>query len=233
MSAPPSSTQASERRLAANRANAQLSTGPKTPEGKAKSSRNAVRTGLTGRTVLLPTDDAAEYEKLLRELAAEYQPVGRHENELVQALADHTWRLMRIPGLEMAIYAAGHEQFAEKFAAHDPAMRNSLIQMHTFLHYEKQLRNLQLQEGRLRRYRQKDLSELEQLQMRRRAKETRLARPESPARSTSPAVPKRENGFEFSLDDLDPDLNGIRDLIKARRAALEENEAPSERAKAA
>jgi hypothetical protein len=40
--------------LAANRANAQLSSGPQTPEGKAKSCLNAVKTGLTGRTVLLP-----------------------------------------------------------------------------------------------------------------------------------------------------------------------------------
>src|SRR4051794_15884848 len=36
--------------LAANRANSQLSTGPKSPEGKAKSSLNAVKTALTGRT---------------------------------------------------------------------------------------------------------------------------------------------------------------------------------------
>ena len=45
----------SERRLAVNRANAQLSAGPRTPEGKAKSSLNAVKTGLCGRTVLWPT----------------------------------------------------------------------------------------------------------------------------------------------------------------------------------
>lgn len=48
-------TTVSERRLAANRANTQLSTGPRTPEGKAKSSLNAVKTGLAGRTVLLST----------------------------------------------------------------------------------------------------------------------------------------------------------------------------------
>src|SRR5919199_1477139 len=51
-----------DRRLAANRANALLSTGPRTPQGKAKSSLNAVKTGLTGRTVLLPSDDAAVYQ---------------------------------------------------------------------------------------------------------------------------------------------------------------------------
>ena len=51
----------SPKQLAANQANSQLSTGPKTPEGKATSSLNAVKTGLTGRTVLLPGDDAAAY----------------------------------------------------------------------------------------------------------------------------------------------------------------------------
>ena len=44
--------------VAANQANAQLSTGPKTTEGKASSSRNALKTGLTGRTMILPKDQA-------------------------------------------------------------------------------------------------------------------------------------------------------------------------------
>ena len=52
----------SEAQIKANRANAQNSSGPKSPEGKAKSSLNAVKTGLTGRTVLLPGDDAAAYD---------------------------------------------------------------------------------------------------------------------------------------------------------------------------
>src|SRR4051794_40029450 len=52
----PSSPIISPSQLAANRANAHLSTGPRTPEGKAKSCLNAVKTGLTGRTVLLPAE---------------------------------------------------------------------------------------------------------------------------------------------------------------------------------
>ncbi|HLH04775.1 MAG TPA: hypothetical protein VKX25_18555 [Bryobacteraceae bacterium] len=54
---------ATEAQLIANRANSQLSTGPKTAEGKATVSHNAVKNALTGATVLLPTDDAALYQK--------------------------------------------------------------------------------------------------------------------------------------------------------------------------
>jgi len=48
------SDMASPNQLAANRANAQLSAGPTSSEGNAKISHNALKTGLTGRTVLLP-----------------------------------------------------------------------------------------------------------------------------------------------------------------------------------
>jgi hypothetical protein len=95
-----------------NRANAQLSTGPTSEAGKAKSSKNALKTALTGRTVLLPEDDAERYEQHLLEYRKAYQPVGERECELVQSLADTTWRLDRIPGLEEALYAIGCSELA-------------------------------------------------------------------------------------------------------------------------
>src|SRR4051794_27565853 len=107
MSALASATLPNERRLAANRANAQLSTGPKTTEGKAASSLNAVRTGLTGRTVLLATEDAAAYEAHIERFRREWQPVGDEETRLVQNLADTQWRLDRIPNLETGLFALG------------------------------------------------------------------------------------------------------------------------------
>jgi len=55
----------SEAQLAANRANAQFSSGPKTEQGKLVSSHNALKTGLTGRTIVLPTDDVAAYQSLV------------------------------------------------------------------------------------------------------------------------------------------------------------------------
>ncbi|MGI9075327.1 MAG: hypothetical protein ACR2JB_29305 [Bryobacteraceae bacterium] len=122
--------------LAANRANSQLSTGPKTPAGKAKSSLNAVKTALTGRTVLLPTDDAAAYEEHVSDFFKELDPLGARESALVQLLADNAWRLDRVFALEMGIYALGRTQFADHFSAEDPALQPNLIEVHTFLTYE-------------------------------------------------------------------------------------------------
>ncbi|HEX4231838.1 MAG TPA: hypothetical protein VHZ07_24430 [Bryobacteraceae bacterium] len=188
----------SEARLAANAANAQLSTGPRTPEGKAKSSINAVKTALTGRTVLLPSDDVAAYRKHVQVFTDEFQPVGPSESKLVQALADHDWRLDRIACLEMAIYARGHEQFAGQFADRG-ALQAGFTEMHTFLHYEKQLRNLQIQEMRIRRNREKDTAELRGLQHER-------ARAASVRKPVLPASPGRAVGFDFSLSREYPEI---------------------------
>jgi len=153
-----------ENQIEANRANAQLSTGPRTEEGKAKSSLNAVRTGLTGRTVLLSSDDVAAYRHLVERLLDQYRPDGDEESTLVQSIADTEWRLLRIPSLEAGIYALGRLEFAAVFAEEDPAVCASLIEAKTFLVYQKQLNNLGVQEARLRRQLENDRQRLEQIQ---------------------------------------------------------------------
>ena len=125
--------------IAANQKNAQLSSGPTSPEGKAKSSLNAVKTGLTGRTVLLPGDDAAAYETHIASFFATYKPVADEEHKLVQSLADTEWRLLRIPALEYGIYALGRLEFAAEFAQEDPDVRKHLIEAKIFLAYQRQL----------------------------------------------------------------------------------------------
>jgi hypothetical protein len=193
-------------RLEANRANAQLSTGPRSEEGKRKSSLNAVKTALTGVTVLLPTDDAAEYQRHIAAYQNEFQPVGLEESELVQSLADISWRLRRIPALEMAIYARGTVLYADQFAEEDPAVRRGLIDLQTHLVYEKQLRNLQLQEARLVRRREKETAELRRLQKERAAQvedseRTGRGAPGPQARVVPVARGPEEVGFEFSNPD--------------------------------
>jgi hypothetical protein len=90
---------ASLNQLAANRANAQLSTGPTSSEGKAKISHNALKTGLTGRTVLLPTEDVAAYQAHIERIFKQFNPEDDEEKRLTQSLADTLWRLDRIPSL--------------------------------------------------------------------------------------------------------------------------------------
>ena len=154
----------SEAQITANRHNAQASIGPKTEAGKAKSSLNAVKTALTGRTVLLPTDDAALYEAHLAAFRDRFEPIGPAETDLVQSLADTQWRLLRIPALEMGIYALGRLEFAELFPQEDPAVRAGLIEAKTFLTYQCKLNNLSIQETRLRRQFEKDTAGLRELQ---------------------------------------------------------------------
>jgi hypothetical protein len=90
----------SPNRIEINRANAQHSTGPKTPEGKKQSSLNALRHGLTGQIVVMPTEDLHAYQLHLESFTDEYHPEGATESNLVQALADTSWRLNRVAALE-------------------------------------------------------------------------------------------------------------------------------------
>jgi hypothetical protein len=161
----------SDAQLAANRANAQHSTGPTSPEGKARVSLNAVKTGLTGRTVLLSSEEAAPYQALLAEYAKLLQPVGVEERALVQSLVDCRWRLDRIPGLEMALLTL----IRNEWIARDPKYNNPvtaiLTEMEIRRKHDKEFRNLQIQEARLARRREKEMAELLRLQKDRKAKE--------------------------------------------------------------
>src|SRR4051812_3773634 len=160
-----SSVLPSERRLAANRANAQLSTGPTTSEGKATSSLNAVKTGLTGRTVLLPSEDAAAYQAHVERFQEELKPVGEREIQLVQSLADTQWRLDRIPGLEFGLFALGRKCYADLFEEEDDGqVRAALLDAHILMTEAKHFKNLHLQESRLRRQYRQDREELRELQ---------------------------------------------------------------------
>jgi hypothetical protein len=156
---------ATESQINANRANAQHSTGPSSPEGKLKSSHNAVKTGLTGRTILLPTDDAAAYENFVEILKLKYEPYDAYEKHLCQSMADTEWRLLRIPTLESGYYALGRHELAGE-CAHEPneQVRAAMLEALIDRTYKKDLRNLALQERRLRAQLAKFVAELTQLQ---------------------------------------------------------------------
>ena len=229
--------QISEARLAANRNNAQLSTGPTSAGGKAKSSLNAVKTALTGRTVLLSTDDAAAYQHHVGEFEKEFHPLGLRECALVQSIADTFWRLDRIVVLEMGIFAQGRTEFADNFHQEDPSTRSRLIELHTFLAYEKQLRNLQIQEARLHRRREKDLAELRELQQERKKREAQALETAAhlylAAKHEARPFNPLDHGFEFSITQIQGYLDRLRAAQIARAALKAELDRPQKAARAA
>ena len=83
-------------KIHANRENAKSSTGPKTPEGKAASSRNSTTHGLSHGFVVLPHEDAAAFADLTDELAREFEPQSPHAQFLLRQMAESRWRLDRV-----------------------------------------------------------------------------------------------------------------------------------------
>lgn len=93
------------KKITANRRNARKSTGPRTEAGKMRSSRNALKHGLTAKQVVLSGEDPAGFEALQDSLYAFYQPTNPVAEHLVEQVAASIWRLRRIPEIEAAIYA--------------------------------------------------------------------------------------------------------------------------------
>ena len=75
----------------ANRANAKRSTGPRTEEGKAKSSRNHLSHGFNSKTHFLAEEDPEEFFALLNDFIGEYQPATPTEQALVEDMAHNRW----------------------------------------------------------------------------------------------------------------------------------------------
>jgi hypothetical protein len=163
--------------------------------------REARKAAHTGRTVCLPTDDAALYQSLIFSYEKLFQPVDPEESGLVQSIADIRWRLDRIPGLQLALPNKGRIELIDQIPqfAND---RSDLLDIQVMLVYEKQFRNLELQESRLARRRDKETAELRGLQQERKANETaaleRAATACLLARHRNQPFDNTAIGFEFS-----------------------------------
>src|SRR5271165_2611014 len=79
----------------ANKLNAQKSTGPKSDEGKAKSSQNRLSHGLASNATIVPGEDPEEFKALLTDLAGEYDPATATEQILVEKMALSQWLSLR------------------------------------------------------------------------------------------------------------------------------------------
>jgi hypothetical protein len=88
-----------------SRANGAKSRGPVTPAGRAVSSRNSLRHGLTAKSVVLPTESAEQWQSLLDAYLDHFDPQTGVERDLVETMAAARWRLRRISTIEtVALY---------------------------------------------------------------------------------------------------------------------------------
>jgi len=91
-----------------------IATGPRTPEGKQRSSMNACKHNLTGGTALLPSEDPEVYAAHHEAQNLQYKPVSQHETHLVKELADAMWRLDRAHQYEHELLASVENPFLEE-----------------------------------------------------------------------------------------------------------------------
>ena len=200
----------SQNQIDANRANAQLSTGPKTPETKAKTRLNAKRDGITGQVTTLSDEDRPVFEKLKAELIADLAPKTVMELKLASGLAWDTWRLDRLRAVEMNMYALGIEDPETNADCDNPQLDTAISGALTFEKQAAKFALLSIYEQRLNRTIHKNLATLRDLQTQRKSQEANDRQEEvSIARANdlkglpykAPSWPSR-NGYVFSTPEI-------------------------------
>jgi hypothetical protein len=134
--------------LAANARNAQQSTGPRTPEGKARSAQNARKHGLTANDLMiLPGETAEELEEFIAGFQSEINPQGYLQQVLFNELVGAAWNLRRVRRMQAELCAGA-----------------SYLEMATDHQFQMQLDRLERYRARLERTFARSLKELKSLQ---------------------------------------------------------------------
>ena len=87
---------ASKRQIEANRLNSQKSTGPRTPEGKARSSMNALKSGLDAESQFVYGEAPEDFAVLQQQYLDEFQPATPQERLYIDTLIRNEWLLRRL-----------------------------------------------------------------------------------------------------------------------------------------
>jgi hypothetical protein len=98
---------ASQEQIEANRLNAQKSTGPHTPEGKAASRMNALKSGIDAKSQIIRGEKAANLETLQSEYYGRFHPTTPEQRMLVDTLIDAEWLLRRFRVCEAQLWEQG------------------------------------------------------------------------------------------------------------------------------
>ncbi len=158
--------------------------GPKTPEGKAICAQNSRRHSLTGKKLVLNSEEEALFNEMLDDYIALLKPANVEENDLIREIVAGKWRQERWWDIESAMLDLSALENApaidEKFSEIDPEARIAfaLLKDHGLL---KGLGLVSLYESRMRRLHERARRDLDRLQT------ARTSKPPQPARITQPA----------------------------------------------
>src|SRR5437764_7375949 len=163
-------SQISDAQLAANRQNAQKSTGPRTEKGKKRCRINATRHGLTGQFHAFSHEDKQAFDQHCEGLMADFDPVTCREKILAMSIAEDMWRLNRARALENDIFALGMSgPIGDATNAESAEIHAAGCQARVWLADGKNIQLLALYETRIRRNIDKNEKQLKELQDERKA----------------------------------------------------------------
>ena len=114
----------------AARTNGAKSHGPVTPEGKARSSRNARTHGLTAsRIVFLTPEEQEEYDTLLNDYTTRHLPKTPEELDIFNMLLHAAWRLRNLTVAEAQLYAKAG---GDPLLCEDPGVEKRAALLHRY-----------------------------------------------------------------------------------------------------
>lgn len=168
---------ATEKQIAANRRNAQKSTGPRTEEGRSISRLNAFKHGLTGHLDVMTADEKAAHDAFIAGIVDDLKPVGVLESQVANSIAEGYWRMNRVVSIENNLFAEEtHNRQADPAAESEPSeIETALASARAFIAHPERFQLLTIYEMRLHRKIKSDLSQLREFQTVRRAEEDQRA----------------------------------------------------------
>lgn len=227
-----------EKQIAANRRNAQLSTGPKTEQGRNASRMNAYSHGLTGQIDFRTPGEQEAHDRFCAGIVSSLAPAEGIERQFAQSVAEDHWRLNHARSVENNIFAISCSFLDSVEETDDPEVEKALADARTFVATPERFQLLTVYERRIHSNMTKSLNQLTELQANRRALET-MVKAESNAQRVRALDEARlhtqfaemegapcdvatdfpdPNGFVFSNAEIAQVIRKVSHLSAAKRA---------------
>jgi len=180
----------SQKQIAANRQNAQKSTGPKTEEGKETVSQNAIKHGLTARQDVIGTESQEFYDFRRDQMLADLAPTGPIEAMLAERIVSLSWRLDRSVTIQTQVidtlledFERVHKEAVKDYDPYYPSRQNPDLKLggaaRNDIRDNKVLDRLLMYERRIERSLYKTMAELKNLQQTRKRNQPRTTEEDS------------------------------------------------------